>query len=99
MTQSWVGSSKQRRASSSLPQQLINPRIDVFAQRALHRLSKNPATMADAARMLDAVQSGALGEICKGLRISPFFRRGQFCCALYLGGPSLLSFCCTFYFP
>jgi hypothetical protein len=40
-------------------------RIDVFAQRALLRMSKNPTTSADAAGMADAVKTGKLGGIYK----------------------------------
>ncbi len=40
-------------------------RIDVFAQKALLRMSKNPAMSADANEMAAAVKSGSLGGIYK----------------------------------
>jgi len=42
---------------------VINPRIDVSAQKALIRLRGNPATSADAAQMLAAVKGGQLQGI------------------------------------
>jgi V8-like Glu-specific endopeptidase len=46
-------------------QQVIDTRIDVHAQYALMRMSRNPDTAAAAAAMLAAVKSGRLGGIDK----------------------------------
>ena len=47
------------------PKQVIDPRIDVHAQKSLLRLSKNRRTSGDAAALLSAVKSGKLGGIYK----------------------------------
>lgn len=49
----------------SSPNAVIDPRIDVHAQFALLRMSKNPSTAADASAMLAAVKGGQLGGIYK----------------------------------
>lgn len=49
----------------SSPNLVIDPRIDVHAQYALLRMSKNPGTAGVAADMLAAVKSGQIGGIYK----------------------------------
>src|SRR5215218_2166831 len=49
----------------SSPNAVIDPRIDVHAQFAIQRLSRNPATARDAAAMLATVKSGEIGGIYK----------------------------------
>jgi hypothetical protein len=60
------------------PNEVIDPRIDVHAQYAILRLSKNPATAGVAAAMLAAVKSGQLGGIFKEDQLVPaqIARRG-----------------------
>lgn len=50
---------------------VIHSRIDVHAQYSLMRMSKNPATTADASAMLAAVKSGQLAGIYKEDQLVP----------------------------